>query len=191
VLSQVNDRRLNAVIVNPTFMVGPYDSKPSSGKIILLGLKQGIQWYPPGGKNFVHVGDVAKGIYSALVCGKQGHCYLLAGENLSYKEFFDQLNMHIGRKPIQILIPKPGLYLAGVFGGIWNLTNTHHHVALNLTNAKLLCLGNYYTGRKAQQAFNLTTTPIGDAIKDALEWFKIKKYVSKENYSTQGTSFDR
>jgi dihydroflavonol-4-reductase len=189
VLTHVKKNSLNAVIVNPTFMIGPYDSKPSSGKIVLLGLKKGIQWYPPGGKNFVHVADVAKGIYHALMSGRQGECYLLAGKNFSYKEFFQELNEVVGRKPIQILIPKPLLHFAGGVGEIWNAVSSRK-VVLNLTNAKLLCLDNYYIDKKAKEEFNVTTTPIQAAIEESLEWFKNNRYVSKENYSIQGTSFD-
>jgi dihydroflavonol-4-reductase len=189
VLSNVAKNDLNAVIVNPTFMIGRYDSKPSSGKIVLIGLRKGIQWYPPGGKNFVHVTDVAKGIYHALVSGKKGQCYLLAGENLSYKEFFQKLNKVVERKPIQIMIPQFLVYLTGGAGEIWNSVS-NHKVVLNLTNAKLLCLDNYYAGGKAHHEFNLTTTPILVAIEECLEWFKSKKYISEENYSTQGTNFD-
>ena len=65
VLQHVATHQLDAVVVNPNFIIGPYDAKPSSGKIILLGLGRGVQWCPPGGKNFVHACDVARGI---LLC---------------------------------------------------------------------------------------------------------------------------
>jgi nucleoside-diphosphate-sugar epimerase len=64
--------KIDVVAVNPAFMLGPYDSKPGSGKIILLGYKRKIVFYPPGGKNFVHVQDVAKGVVSALEKGRNG-----------------------------------------------------------------------------------------------------------------------
>ena len=77
VLENVARHRLNAVIVNPTFIIGPFDRKPSSGKLILHALKHGIQWCPPGGKNFVHAFDVAQGIAAAYMHGAVGECYLL------------------------------------------------------------------------------------------------------------------
>lgn len=189
VIEHVTKNDLNAVIVNPTFMIGRYDSRPSSGKIVLIGLRKGIQWYPPGGKNFVHVTDVAKGIYHALVSGEKGQCYLLAGVNLSYKAFFQKLNQAVQRKPIQILIPRLLVYLAGGVGEIWN-SLSNRKVVLNLANARLLSLDNYYTAEKANQQFHLTTTPISLAIEECIEWFKKKGYLSEENYSIQGTNFD-
>src|SRR5699024_8898994 len=38
VQEQIEHSGLPAVILNPTFMIGPYDLKPSSGQLILYGL---------------------------------------------------------------------------------------------------------------------------------------------------------
>lgn len=189
VLQAVEKHKLNAVIVNPTFVIGPYDSKPSSGKIILFGLRRGVQWCPAGGKNFVHANDVARGIRSALMHGRTGTCYLLAGENFTYKEFFRLLNQVTGRRRMQVKIPKGIIHLAGaVTDALGNLL--HQKFAFNKTNAHLLCLDNYYTGKKAQDELKLRTTPIRQAIEDCLTWFKKENYVSEDNYSTQGTNLD-
>jgi nucleoside-diphosphate-sugar epimerase len=76
-------KKINVVVVNPTFMLGAFDSKPSSGRIILMGLKKFLLFYPPGGKNFIHVKDAAHGIINAIDKGKSGEAYLLANENIS------------------------------------------------------------------------------------------------------------
>lgn len=189
VLESVERRNLNAVIVNPTFIIGPYDAKPSSGKIILHGLKKGIQWCPPGGKNFVHTYDVAKGICRALQAGRNGECYLLAGENLTYREFLSLLNQVVNRPRVQITIPKGLLLAAGMTAELWSQA-THRPFALTRSNAHLICLDNYYSGQKAKEALGLKTTPIKDAIQEALSWFKKENYVSAANYSIHGTNFD-
>jgi dihydroflavonol-4-reductase len=189
VLKNVNEYNLNAVVVNPTFIIGPYDSKPSSGKMILHGLKHGIQWYPSGGKNFVNVHDVAQGIIRALEIGRNGQCYLLAGENLTYREFFSQLNQVSGRKPIQIKVPKVLIRFAGEIADVWS-NLIRQPLAFNKSNAQLLCLDNYYTDKKAAQEFGLQTTPVKSGIEEALTWFRKENYISEDNYSTQGTSFD-
>jgi dihydroflavonol-4-reductase len=176
VLEAVKKNSLDAVVVNPTFMIGPYDSKPSSGEIILFALRSWIQWYPPGGKNFVHVRDVAKGIVKALDKGKTGECYLLAGENLSYHEFFLLLNEVVQQHPLSLVIPGSLLKLAGSAGDLWN-SISKNKVALNLVNMKLLSLDNYYSGEKAWSAFSLKPTSIRKAIEEAVIWFKRNGYV--------------
>lgn len=189
VLKNVRQNNLNAVIVNPTFMIGPYDSKPSSGKLILMALKKGIQWCPPGGKNFVAVTDVAKGIHKALRLGKQGECYLLAGENLTYREFFAQVNDHVERKRITISVPLGLLFLGGVGGDVWNKVS-ERKIALSTGNVRLISLDNYYSAHKAKRELRFTPTPVMYAVKEAIEWFKKENYVSDDYYSVQGTNFD-
>ena len=50
-LVQDYSRSGHIVTISPTFMIGSLDFGPSSGKIILMGLKKFI-FCPPGGKNF-------------------------------------------------------------------------------------------------------------------------------------------
>ena len=188
VLQHTETYNLDAVVVNPTFLIGPYDVKPSSGKIILFGLKQGKYWCPPGGKNFVHVRDVARGIYSILKDGRQGECYLLGGENLSYHDFFHLLNLVIGRKQKPLVVPKGVIHAAGAIAQAWSKL-TGQTLPFNKTNAQLLTLDNYYSGEKAGAEFKLPMTPIKLAIEEALDWFVKENYIAPD-YSTQGTGFD-
>jgi len=51
-----------AVVVNPTFMLGAYDSAPSSGAMILAVYATKLPFYAPGGRNYICVKDAAKGI---------------------------------------------------------------------------------------------------------------------------------
>jgi dihydroflavonol-4-reductase len=189
VLQQVEAHQLDAVVVNPNFILGPYDAKPSSGKIILFGLKRGPQWCPAGGKNFVHARDVARGIHGALKVGRKGQCYLLGGENLTYQVFFSQLNLLTGHQRSLIVLPKGIVHVAGAIADTWSKL-THQAFAFNKANAHLLTLDNYYSSEKARIELNLEITPVRDAIAEALEWFKKENYITKDYYSTQGTSFD-
>jgi dihydroflavonol-4-reductase len=179
VLEYVKKHHLDAVVVNPTFMIGPYDAKPSSGEIILFGLKSGLQWCPPGGKNFVSVVDVANGIRSALYRGKKGQCYLLAGENLSFREFFQRLNEIAHRKGRIVVLPKIIMYVAGVIGNVLNVLK-FRKVQVTLTNMRLLCMDNYYTGAKAESELGLKISPIRDAIEEAVTWFTNHGYIKKK-----------
>src|SRR5688572_15107949 len=159
VLQHVATHQLDAVVVNPNFIIGPYDAKPSSGKIILLGLGRGVQWCPPGGKNFVHACDVARCIYCALKIGRKGQCYLIGGENLTYRDFFSQLNLITGRERKLIVLPKWTVHAAGTIAGTLGRL-IHKSLPFNKTNAHLMTLDNYYSSEKARNEFNLQTTPI-------------------------------
>lgn len=170
-------------------MIGPYDVKPSSGKIILHGLSRSIQWCPPGGKNFVHVKDVCQGVSRALTSEVTGECYLIAGENLTYKEFFSKLNRIAGHRPFQIVIPKVIFHSAGALIDTWNKM-AGQKKPLTKTNASMLTLDNYYSGEKARRLLGIRTSTVDDAIAGAVEWFKKENYISDDGYSIHGTNFD-
>jgi dihydroflavonol-4-reductase len=166
---------LDAVVVNPTFMLGPYDAKPSSGRIITMMHNRKIAPVPPGGKNFVHVADVASGICNAIDRGKSGSCYLLANENLSYSEFYAKLAMATGKSFHQLKLSPQFLNVLGSIGTL--AVKSGFRSSLNLNNAKILCVGNYYTSAKAVSELGLPQTPVDIAIADALEWFSQSGYI--------------
>jgi dihydroflavonol-4-reductase len=165
------------IIINPTFMIGPYDSKPSSGRIIFLGLKR-IVFYPPGGKNFIHVQDVAKGIVNALEKGKNGEAYILANENLSFREFLQKVSSIANTKSIYIRIPRFIMLLLGLAGSSVRLFGIRSE--LSLTNMKILCIGDYYSNDKAVRELDLVLQPVSVSIKDAMDWFLSKKMIRQK-----------
>ncbi len=175
VLSFAKEHQFPAVVVNPTFMLGKYDAKPSSGQMLLMAHKKWMPC-PPGGKNFIHVEDVASGIVSAIEKGENGSCYLLANENLSYYEFFSKMKAVCGLPKQLIRIPKTFVSAAGRAGNTYEKIG-NSPAKINRVNAKLLIAENYYSNKKAIEELQLPQTPIETAIKDALDWFGENGYL--------------
>ena len=130
---------------------------------------------PPGGKNFVHVADVANGICNAIDRGKSGTCYLMANENLSYSEFYSKLEKAYGRSFYQLKLAPRFLNVLGTIGTL--AVKSGFRSDLNLINAKILCVGNYYSSARAVSELGLPQTPVDKAIADALEWFAQAGYI--------------
>ncbi len=63
-------RGLDAVVVNPGFMLGPWDWKPSSGRMLLKIATGWAMLAPPGANSYCDVRDVAAGIVAALERGR-------------------------------------------------------------------------------------------------------------------------
>lgn len=160
-------------VVNPTFMIGPNDWKISSNRIILRALDSRFLLIPPGGKNFIDVRDAAAGICNAIKKGKDGECYILANENLTYKEFYKKMSFVTNKKPFLITIPKLFLIMAGIAGNLVRYGG--FNTAVNLTNMKILSIGNYYTANKAIREISLPQTPVEKAVEDAVSWFTREK----------------
>lgn len=158
---------LDVVTVSPTFIIGPYDQKPGSGRIICMALNRGIVFYPPGGKNFVHAGDVARGVANALESGTAGEKYLMANENLTYREFFRIVSRLTGNHPVMIPLPRLLLIALGLAGELIRLLGISTELTLN--NMKILCVRNYYTNQKVLSRFNMSFLTTEEAVRDALK----------------------
>jgi dihydroflavonol-4-reductase len=86
----LESKRSNILFAHPCYMLGPWDSKPSSGIIFhALKMKKHFKFHD-GIKNFIHAADVATGIYQALGKGCQGH-YLLGHHNVRIQEFLEKV----------------------------------------------------------------------------------------------------
>lgn len=164
-----NSKNTDVIIVNPTFMIGAYDSKPSSGKIIFWVWKKKLIFYPKGGKNFVHVEDAANGVVNAVEKGKNGEKYLLANENLSYREFFKKVNRITRQNPIMIPIPNKLLSFLGLIGDV--LRKFKIKTDLSSSNMKALQISNYYSNQKSIEELGVQYQPIDKAIEDAVQYF--------------------
>ncbi|MDH5032928.1 NAD-dependent epimerase/dehydratase family protein [Chryseobacterium cucumeris] len=164
-----NSKNTDVIIVNPTFMIGAYDSKPSSGKIIFWVWKKKLIFYPKGGKNFVHVEDAANGVVNAVEKGKNGEKYLLANENLNYREFFKKVNRITRQNPIMIPIPNKLLSFLGLIGDV--LRKFKIKTDLSSSNMKALQISNYYSNQKSIEELGVQYQPIDKAIEDAVQYF--------------------
>ncbi len=171
-LERLKDTQTALTVVCPTFMTGPNDHKISSNRIILRALNRRILFIPPGGKNFIHVKDAAAGICNALTMGKNGECYLLANENLTYREFYNKMAEVSGHRPLLITIPKPLLYIAGLAGSLARAVGVK--TPLSLANMQILCIENYYSSAKALKGIKLPQTPVQESIRATIDWFARK-----------------
>ncbi|WP_250255064.1 NAD-dependent epimerase/dehydratase family protein [Chryseobacterium sp. Marseille-Q3244] len=171
-----NCKNTKVVILNPTFMIGAYDTKPSSGKLIFWAWKKKLIFYPKGGKNFVHVEDAANGVMNAMENGKNGEKYLLANENLNYRQFFEKINEAANQAPMMIPIPNLLLNILGWLGDI--LRRLEIKTNLCTSNMKALQIHNYYTNQKSVDELKIQYQPINKAIEDAINYFKSKEMKS-------------
>lgn len=171
VLRYAQEKRIDAVVVNPTFMIGAHDSGPSSGKMIAKFAEMKLPFYPSGGRNFVHVRDAAAGMISAYKKGKCGECYLLGNKNMDMKEFFTEVARVGGFKPPKFEISKEVLLIAGRAGSLYGKI-TGKTPELTLEMARSSCIGSYYSAEKAVKELGLPQTPMETAIEDAYKWLK-------------------
>lgn len=172
VLSQTD---IPAVVINPSFMIGARDVKPSSGQAILHYLNSSVVPCPAGGKSFIHVKDVAEAIVRSLGSGVSGKRFLLANANMTYRNFFNLIRQETGiHKPI-IPIPAP---LSMFIGKLGSLAYATFGLEPKLTseNAALINTKLYYDGSESYRELGIQKRTVRSAIFEATEWFERNNY---------------
>ena len=175
VLRAVAQQQLPAVLVHPTFMLGPGDAKPTSNALLLALYRGQVPGYPPGGKNYVHVRDVAVATVNALAQGRVGESYILGNENLSYREAFGLMARLMGVRPPSRSIPAA---LARLYGAASDAKArlTGRPARVNSAMVAVANDGHYFDAQKARTELALPQTPLEIAGTEAFHWFKAHRY---------------
>jgi dihydroflavonol-4-reductase len=91
VLRRNEKDRIEAVVLNPSLILGPGDDRLSSVGDILNVLNRRVPAVTDGTAAFVDVRDCAPAFVAALEKGRRGQRYLLNGANMSVRSFFERI----------------------------------------------------------------------------------------------------
>lgn len=176
VLQAVENLNLPALTINPTFMIGPFDSTPSSG-MMLIKLRQGkIPGYTSGGKCWIHARDVAVAVVNSLTKGRLGESYIAGNENLDYGEFFQLAARTLGVQPPRFKMSAPLVKTTGAFGS-FTAAITGRPPLLSYAMARIGCDGHYYDSTKAHEQLDMPATPLEQAVLESYEWLAAHGYL--------------
>ena len=122
------ERGLDAVIVNPTAVIGPNDFEPSRiGRTFLDLVNRKLPALIPGGFDFVDVRDVVSSALAAEEKGRTGENYLLGGHSHSVAELFGFFGRVTGAPPPRFNAPLWAARLGVPFVMAWGrLTGREH-----------------------------------------------------------------
>ena len=162
---------LDAVIVNPTYMFGPRDARPSSGKMIVDVARRRVPGWTPGYNNFVDVRDVARGMIAAWQRGKRGERYILGGHDMTYRDCFAAIARVAGVKPPRFGAPFAVAKLLGRWGDLQERRGKDPIV--NSTQIRYAYTDKFrFTSAKAERELGYTYGALEPAIGDAIAWFR-------------------
>lgn len=172
VLGAVKQGGLDAVVVNPTYMFGPMDVRPSSGKLLLEVARRRTPGKSTGFNNFVDVRDVARGMVLAWHKGRSGERYILGGENLEYGELMTRVAKVAGVPPPRLYIPRALAAPIGWLGDLQGLLSSREPLLSSIKIDYAYCKRFIVSSDKARRELGYTTGPLEVAVRDALAWFK-------------------
>lgn len=174
VLSEI-ESGLDGYIVNPGFMLGPWDWKPSSGRMLLEVATKFTPFGPKGGFSVCDIREVAAAICKIVTNGASERRYILAGNNVRYIDAWRVFaEVSGGSKPIcpagplmRIIAGRWGDMMAGIRG----VEGDVNSAALGMSN-----LFHYYDSQRAERELGYRIVPIEESAKAAWDWFREHGY---------------
>lgn len=160
---------LDAVIVNPSVILGPGNWKSGSSELFSL-VGKGLRFYTEGITGFVDVRDVAASMI-ALMDGRHfGQKFIISAENLSYRQVFTWIAGQLGKKPPAIKVEPWMAEIAWrliAFAGLFMTKKP----AITKETARSSNKNRSFSSEKLIQTCNFNFIPIKQSIADISQLF--------------------
>jgi dihydroflavonol-4-reductase len=169
-ISDATKHGLDAVIVCPTGVIGPYDYRNSEmGSIFTDCLQLPVMYYIDGAYDFVDVRDVAKGLLQASEHGKNGEVYILSGERITVFNLVKQALTFARRKVPVMKVPTPIARATAMLAPIYYRI-THSIPRLTSYAIDTLESNSYISHHKATRELEYQPRSIKNTIADTIQW---------------------
>jgi len=97
---------LNAVIVNPSIILGPYKLSNSIKRVIKYFKNKGIKYYTNGIKGYIDVFDLVDIMIKLMESDISSERFIISSENLTFKQIIDYINLYGNHEPSKIEVKK-------------------------------------------------------------------------------------
>ena len=160
---------LNAVIVNPSLILGPGNWESSGSPGIFLNVRKGLKFYTKGGTGFVDVGDVTSAMWQLMqddVWDKvKNQRFILNSENLPYRSLFQQIAIALKVDPPKYFAGRTLLKLAGFLAQIQGfLTGSRPKLTKEMIRSANKI--SYYDGSKICDEIGFSYRPLETSIRN-------------------------
>jgi dihydroflavonol-4-reductase len=162
---------LDAVLVCPTGVIGPYDFRISEmGQLILDFIRRKLKAYLDGAYDFADVRDVARGMRLAGNNGRTGETYILSGEQVTLPQLMRILEDVTGVRKTSYKVPR---WLARSVG---ELAPLYYRLIkskplFTTYSVDVLASNSLVTSEKPRRELGYTTRSARESIGDAVAWF--------------------
>ena len=167
------EQGLDAVILNPTGVLGPYDRGPTAvGQFFVDLQRRRVPMLIAGGFDWVDVRDVVGATLTAETRGRSGENYILGGRWHSVPELARFAEAATGVPAPRFVCPVPLARFWTPFQMAWDRLHARpplytpdalHHVSRS--NQRI-------SSARARDELGFAPRPIRDSVRDAVRWFE-------------------
>jgi dihydroflavonol-4-reductase len=170
---------LDAVILNPTAVIGPEDHEPSlMGRALILMSLGKLPFLVPGGYDWVDVRDVAQAASIAMVKGRKGERYLLSAHWRELKVIAGMVSCITERTQRRKTCPhgiaRLGLPFVNLYCRFTDRDALYTRDSLHTLRTSHRSISH----EKARRELDYSPRPIMETLRDTLDWFKARNYLS-------------
>lgn len=167
---------LNAVIVNPSLILGPGFWEDNSGLFRLVW--QGLKYYTRGVNGYVDVRDLSEAMIRLMDRNIFGERFIISAVNLSYEQLFSLMAKHLNRPAPKINVPPLMTKVAWKVEWIRSLlTGSKPEITREMatTTAQIYA----YNNKKIIKTLDFEFTPVEKSIQEICEFFLQDQMLNK------------
>ena len=166
------ERGLDAVILNPTLVIGPYDFGPSyMGRMLLLLQQRRLPALIEGGFHWLDARDLCQTMLVAAERGKRGENYILTGQYASLRELAQLSSAITEVPPPRVTTPQWVARLGAPFATL-GARIFHRDPLFTTESLATLCAERRIPDTKARDALGHDPRPLRQTIEDTYLWFR-------------------
>jgi dihydroflavonol-4-reductase len=161
---------LDAIIVCPTGVIGPYDFRGSEmGEVLRSASEARPMFYVEGAYDFVDVRDVVDGMIAARKCGRQGESYILSGQKLTVRYLLSTVREVTGKAFASIRIPFSLAEIAARYTP-WYYRKTKIKPRFTPYSLEVLQSNSNISCKKAMTELGYKSRPVYESVADTVRW---------------------
>lgn len=155
---------LDAVIVNPSIIIGPSSGYQGSGALFKL-VRKDLNFYTSGGIGLVDVRDVAAVMIALMNSQTTGERFIISSENYTYQRLFKEIAQAFDMRIPQRKVSSWMLGLAWRLAKIGTLL-TGKAFGLTAEVAKSSQINSFYSNKKVISATGIQFMPVQESIRE-------------------------
>jgi nucleoside-diphosphate-sugar epimerase len=161
---------LNAVIVNPSVVIGAGDWNESS-LVIFRTIKKGLRFYSPGSNAFVDARDVAKIMVMLMQKPIFSERFLVIGENMPFRSLFNLIALELNQAAPKFAVSKWLMGAAWRVSALWAAL-TFSSPVVTKSSARSAFRNKRYSNEKIKQALGVQFTSVQEAVENAVAFHR-------------------
>lgn len=161
-------RGLPAVIINPSHIIGRYDTH-NWARMFLMVAAGKVPGIPPGSGSFCHAEQVARAHIAAVDHGQVGQHYLLGGTNASFRDVLETIGTLLDKPVPKRTVPPTVLRLyGGVMEAIAAVTGREPDITRD--GARMVSRHPRVASDKAERELGYQPVPLRTMLEDCHQW---------------------